>query len=183
LKRAILDLLDENRTMSVATVRPDGWPQVTIVGYAHDDLTLYFEVARTSQKRANIEREPRVSIALGHHTSNRLRGLSMAANAAEVTDVGELGRLADLMTRRYPGQVMFSPRESALAVMRATPVVISIIDLPTGPGEPRLVAVDEDGVTSQVHNAPIVRSSEVGVDVSVNYNQIQKGGYRPDAPL
>ncbi|HKP80094.1 MAG TPA: pyridoxamine 5'-phosphate oxidase family protein, partial [Phenylobacterium sp.] len=45
LKPLILKVLDEHRTMAVATVRPDGWPQATIVGYVHDDLTLYFVVS------------------------------------------------------------------------------------------------------------------------------------------
>ena len=58
----ILQLLDENRVMTVATLRPDGWPQATVVGYVHDDLMLYFAVARISQKFANIARDPRISI-------------------------------------------------------------------------------------------------------------------------
>ena len=28
--------------MTVATNRPDGWPQATTVGYVNDGLTLYF---------------------------------------------------------------------------------------------------------------------------------------------
>ena len=82
-KAKIVELLNENRVMTVATLRPDGWPQATMVGVVHDDLTLYFAVARTSQKLANIRRDPRVSIALGHEELSRLRGLSMAAHAAE----------------------------------------------------------------------------------------------------
>jgi hypothetical protein len=39
-KVTILSILDENRIMSLATLRANGWPQVTMVGYAHDDLAL-----------------------------------------------------------------------------------------------------------------------------------------------
>ena len=140
-KLKILELLNENRVMCVATIRPDGWPQATMVGYVHDDLTVYFAVARISQKLANIEREPRISIALGHDRPDRLRGLSMAAHAAEVTELAEIDHLNALMLERYPGQVMFSPRETSTAVLRATPEVISVIDLPKGPGEPELVQI------------------------------------------
>jgi hypothetical protein len=35
----ILALLDQRRTMRIATLRPDGWPQVTTVGYANEGLT------------------------------------------------------------------------------------------------------------------------------------------------
>ena len=33
LKSKILELLDQHRLMTVATNRPDGWPQATTVGY------------------------------------------------------------------------------------------------------------------------------------------------------
>lgn len=41
LKQKILSLLDQHRIMSIATIRPDGWPQVTTVGYVSEGLTLY----------------------------------------------------------------------------------------------------------------------------------------------
>src|SRR5438876_68251 len=86
-KATILAILAENRIMSLATLRPDGWPQVTLVGYAHDDLMLYCTVGRSSQKLANVSRDPRVSIAIGHDQPQRLRGLSMSGKAAPVTDM------------------------------------------------------------------------------------------------
>jgi general stress protein 26 len=151
-KPKILELLDENRVMSVATVRHDGWPQATMVGYVHDDLTLYFAVARISQKLANIKREPRISIALGHDAPNRLRGLSMAAHAAEVSDLAEIDHLNALMLERYPEQNRFSPREASSAVLRATPIVVSIIDLAKSPGEPELVQVSTEATVHQIRN-------------------------------
>ena len=42
LKRKIQSLLDQLRTMRIATLRPDGRPQVTIVGYANDGFAIYF---------------------------------------------------------------------------------------------------------------------------------------------
>jgi PPOX class probable F420-dependent enzyme len=124
-KSKILELLDENRLMTVATIRPDGWPQATMVGYMHDDLTLYFAVARVSQKLSNIQRDPRVSISLGHDEPNRLRGLSMAAHAAEVTDCTQIDHLNRTIVNRYPEQRIFFPRavSVALAPGREVPTV------------------------------------------------------------
>jgi general stress protein 26 len=147
-----LELLDENRVMTVATMRSDGWPQATIVGYVHDDLTLYFSVARSSQKLANIVRDPRVSIALGHDTPNRLRGLSMAANAAEVDSQAEIDQLNALILDRYPEQIMFAPREVSAAIVRATPFIVSVIDLGKGPGEPKLVELPNATTVHRVMN-------------------------------
>lgn len=188
-KAEILGLLSENRVMCVATLRPDGWPQATMVGYVHDDLTLYFVVARISQKLANIAREPRISIALGHDRPDRLRGLSMAARAAEVTELAEIDHLNALILERYPGQVMFSPRETSTAVLRATPESISVIDLPKGPGEPELVRVNDETSIYRIPNAAafgrLGRAGEAatGASVGVQYTHARQGEYRPGAPL
>ena len=60
-----IEILDTQRTMAISTLRADGWPQTTIVGYANDGLTLYFLIFRSSQKLANIRRDKRISIAVG----------------------------------------------------------------------------------------------------------------------
>ena len=176
--------------MSVATLRADGWPQTTLVGFVHDDLTLYFAVARTSQKLANIALDPRVSIALGRQEPNRLRGLSMAAKAAEVAELREIGHLNTLMQSRYREQNIFSPRETSAAVIRATPIIVSVIDLPRGPGEPYLVTLDEQTTTHQIRNMAVggaTSSSGSGREdredtVLVQYTRAGSDAYRRGAP-
>lgn len=42
IRRKILTLFDQHRIMTIATLRQDGWPQATTVGYGNDGLTLYF---------------------------------------------------------------------------------------------------------------------------------------------
>jgi nitroimidazol reductase NimA-like FMN-containing flavoprotein (pyridoxamine 5'-phosphate oxidase superfamily) len=66
MEHPALQILNDNRIMSIATVRPDGWPQTTIVGYANEGWRLYFLIYRTSQKFANILSDDRVSISVGH---------------------------------------------------------------------------------------------------------------------
>src|SRR5262249_50173551 len=104
LKDLILRLLKEHRVMTIATNRPDGWPQATMVGYVNDGLLLYCFVARDSQKHANILRDPRVSIAIGSDASLPLdvSGLSLAARVRVVDDRGEWERIAALRLKRYP---------------------------------------------------------------------------------
>ncbi len=72
LKALILRLLDEHRVMTIATNRPDGWPQATMVGYVNDGFLLYCFVARNTQKYANILRDSRISIAIGNDAANPL---------------------------------------------------------------------------------------------------------------
>jgi PPOX class probable F420-dependent enzyme len=153
LKAKVVALLDENRVMSVATVRPDGWPQATMVGYVHDDLTLYFAVARNSQKFANIERDPRISIALGRDSLTRIRGLSMAAVATAVSDPAEVEQVNLAMRTRYREQWVFAPREDSSVLLRATPKVISLIDLSKDTGRPELIEVTTETAVRRVQGS------------------------------
>ena len=63
MRSRIVGLLDANRVMAIATVRPDGWPQATVVGYVNEGVVLYFLCGLDSQKAANIARDERLSIA------------------------------------------------------------------------------------------------------------------------
>ncbi|NML18858.1 pyridoxamine 5'-phosphate oxidase family protein [Azohydromonas caseinilytica] len=137
LKRKILALLDEHRIMSIATLRPDGWPQVTTVGYAHDGLTLYFLCGLDSQKAANLARDDRVSLTIDHDTSQvmEITGLSMAARAEAVTDPAEGEKAIRLLMQRYPEQMGLSlsmPTPAEVRIFRVTPVAISVLDYAKG---------------------------------------------------
>src|SRR5579862_1246886 len=91
MRRKILTLLDQHRIMTIATLRPDGWPQATTVGYANEGLALYFLCGRDSQKAANLARDDRVSLSIDHDTPQvmEITGLSMAARAQVVDDPAE----------------------------------------------------------------------------------------------
>jgi nitroimidazol reductase NimA-like FMN-containing flavoprotein (pyridoxamine 5'-phosphate oxidase superfamily) len=87
-RRKILQLLNQHRTTRIATVRSDGWPQVTTVGYANDGLVIYFLCGADSQKTANLARDDRVSLTVDDDPAQviDIAGLSMAARAKLVTD-------------------------------------------------------------------------------------------------
>ena len=103
-KKQIIDLLNEHRIMTIATNRPDGWPQATVVGYCNDGVVIYCLISRDSQKYANIMRDPRVSLAIAKDYPQplQIRGLSIAATAAVVTDRGETEHAAQILLHRYP---------------------------------------------------------------------------------
>src|SRR5690242_21654747 len=92
IRTKILDLLEQHRLMTVATNRPDGWPQATTVGYVNDGMTIYFLCGPESQKAQNLARDNRVSLTIDHDVSDpmAITGLSMAAEAFPVTDPAEL---------------------------------------------------------------------------------------------
>ena len=146
IRRKILSLLDEHRIMSVATLRPDGWPQATTVGYVNEGLTLYFLCGPDSQKAQNLARDDRVSLTIDHDTADlmAITGLSMAAHARPVEDLGEVARILKLLPLKYPDAPppipIEMPRPDQIRLFRVTPLVISVLDYSKGFGHTDLVA-------------------------------------------
>jgi nitroimidazol reductase NimA-like FMN-containing flavoprotein (pyridoxamine 5'-phosphate oxidase superfamily) len=144
LRKKILALLDEHRIMTVATLRPDGWPQATTVGYVNDGLTLYFLCGLDSQKSANLARDNRVSLTIDHDTSDlmAITGLSMAARAEEVRDDAEAWRVLAMLPLKYPTQKSLPfemPTPKDVRIFRLTPTVISVLDYSKGFGHTDLI--------------------------------------------
>lgn len=146
-KRQILAIMDAHRVMTIATVRPGGWPQATTVGFAHEDLTLYFLCGLESQKAKNLARDDRVSLTIDHDEGEvmKITGLSMAARATRIAEPNEAQRVMNLLIARYPAQSQSPgdvPPASAVALFKLTPIVISVLDYAKGFGHAELVACD-----------------------------------------
>jgi nitroimidazol reductase NimA-like FMN-containing flavoprotein (pyridoxamine 5'-phosphate oxidase superfamily) len=146
LRQKILALLDQHRIMTIATLRPDGWPQATTVGYVNDGLTLYFLCGPDSQKARNLALDDRVSLTIDHDTPQimEITGLSMAARAQAVTDRAEAQRILGLLPSKYPEQASLPgpmPGPDDVRIFRVSPVVISVLDYTKGFGHADLVTV------------------------------------------
>lgn len=130
-------ILGSHRTMAISTVRPDGWPQTTIVGYANDGLTIYFLILRASQKFANIANDNRVSLAVGEEPADiRLaKAVFAAARASEITDPAERDHAWRLLQQRHPNLVGTPlPDSTIAALMRAECEHLSVLDYTKGLG-------------------------------------------------
>jgi len=155
-KQQIVDLLDHHRIMTIATNRPDGWPQATIVGYANDGLIVYFVIGRAGQKFANITRDPRVSIAIGNDYPQplQIKGLSMAGRVAELRDRAEIDRIGEIFFLRYPEYKAFPrPDPAEVPVMRLTPEIVSILDYSQGFAHTDLVRVTDADLAEYVESS------------------------------
>lgn len=144
MRDKIVSLLNEHRVMTLATLRPDGWPQATTVGYAHDGLTLYFLCGPDSQKAENLAEDERVSLTIDHEPPQvmQIKGQSMAARAQRVSDPAEADKALKLLIGRYPQRRSSpAPMPSAtdLCIFRVTPAVISVLDYAQGFGHTDLV--------------------------------------------
>lgn len=144
IRSKILKLLDEHRTMTIATLRSDGWPHATTVGYVNEGLTLYFLCGLESQKAANLARDDRVSLTIDHDTPQimSIAGLSMAARAHVVTDRREAEKVLAMLPLKYPEQTSLPgpmPQPDDVRIFRLTPTVISVLDYSKGFGHTDLV--------------------------------------------
>jgi nitroimidazol reductase NimA-like FMN-containing flavoprotein (pyridoxamine 5'-phosphate oxidase superfamily) len=144
IREKILTLLDQHRIMTIATLRPDGWPQATTVGYVNEGLTLYFLCGLDSQKAANLARDGRVSLTVDHDTPNlmEITGLSMAGHAQAVVDREEAGKVLQMLPLKYPEQASLPvamPTPEDVRIFRVTPTVISVLDYSKGFGHTDVV--------------------------------------------
>lgn len=135
--------LDAHKVLTLATLRPDGYPQATIVAFAHDGLDLYVAVDAASQKAKNIRRNGKVSVAVGrdHRDWGRIRALSMAAHAQVLKKRAEIERAQALLSERFPQMKTMGEADGyeGWAFLRIAPLVVSMLDYTQGFGHTELV--------------------------------------------
>jgi nitroimidazol reductase NimA-like FMN-containing flavoprotein (pyridoxamine 5'-phosphate oxidase superfamily) len=145
IRKKILTLLEQHRIMTIATLRSDGWPQATTVGYVNEGLTLYFLCGLESQKAKNLARDDRVSLTIDHDTPDlmAITGLSMAAHANAVVDRAEADKILHMLPLKYPEVSLPGPMPSPeeVRIFRVTPRVVSVLDYSKGFGHTDLVKI------------------------------------------
>lgn len=144
----IIEILDQTDDMTIATIRPDGFPQATVVAFVHDDLRIYFSTFPASQKVRNIAETDKVSLTVTKPYTRweDIEGLSVGGHAHVVTDPDEARRVGTLILDRYPevADVMGdAPSESDSVIIRIDPVVISLLDYSRGFGHTEHIDVQE----------------------------------------
>ena len=144
VRNKILTLLDQHRIMTIPTLRTDGWPQATTVGYLNEGLTLYFLCGLESQKAANLARDDRVSLTIDHDAPQvmEITGLSMAARTQPVADRAEAEKVLRMLPLKYSEQVSLPgpmPTPEQVRIFCVMPTVISVLDYSKGFGHTDLV--------------------------------------------
>lgn len=152
-----VEILDSHQTMAISTLRPDGWPQTTIVGYANEGLTLYFLIFRSSQKLKNIRLDRRISFAVGGDSKELSQATAVyaAAHASEVTEPEERAHGWGVLASRHPNLKEFElPDKAQAAMMKAVCQHVSVVDYRKGLGHTEDLSVG-DGNTPEAHDARI----------------------------
>ncbi|MGE3301550.1 MAG: pyridoxamine 5'-phosphate oxidase family protein [Hyphomonadaceae bacterium] len=144
LRDLILKILAEHRILTLATVRPDGWPQATTVGYVAEGMTLYFLCGADSQKARNIAACDKVSLTIDDDADEmqNLKGVSMAARAEFVTGAKTCSEIFRRLVGKYPSaKNLPAPDPATVRYVRLTPKIISVLDYAKGFGHTDLVEI------------------------------------------
>ncbi len=145
IRDQIVSIIDDVDDMTIATVRPDGYPQATTVSYVNDGMTIYFGTAESAQKARNIQSNSKVSITINRAYSkwDDIEGLSMAATAHRVSDAHEQEKVTRLMLDKFPQIPEYeSVMEGEVPVIyRVEPCIVSVLDYSKGFGHTELVEI------------------------------------------
>ncbi|MDY7575517.1 pyridoxamine 5'-phosphate oxidase family protein [Actimicrobium sp. CCI2.3] len=143
----IRHIIDIGKDMTLATMRPDGFPQATTVSYANDDLVLYVGIGIHSQKASNIRYCNKVSLTINasYVDWDDIQGLSIAAYARILEEPDAIRHASERMARRYPQVAKWTgeyPFESSdVILLEIRPVIVSMLDYRQGFGHTELVTL------------------------------------------
>jgi PPOX class probable F420-dependent enzyme len=102
LSDAVRQLLEAPNFAHVATVMPDGSPQVTVVWVDYDGRYVLINTAEGRQKPRNLRRDPRVAISVISQ-DNAYAAAMIRGRAVELTHDGADAHI-DKLAKKYLGQ-------------------------------------------------------------------------------
>jgi PPOX class probable F420-dependent enzyme len=94
-------LIDGKNLASVATLMPDGSPQVAPVWVDREGDYVVLNAARSRQRTKNLKRDPRVAISI-YDQNNPYSNISIRGEAVEITEEGAEDHI-DSMQMKYHG--------------------------------------------------------------------------------
>jgi PPOX class probable F420-dependent enzyme len=94
-----LDLFKKPAFASLATLNPDGSPQVTPVWVDYDGTNLLVNTARGRVKHRNLQRNPRVALSISD-PENPYRYLGIQGRVTEMTETDADAHI-DRMAKKY----------------------------------------------------------------------------------
>ncbi len=121
------EMLEECRSLQIATINPDGAPNLVTMWYALDGDDIVFWTYATSQKVKNLERDPRICCLVEDGTAyEELRGIQINGEVDIVSEPEERFRLGRAIIRRNIEGLDEESIEGAAQMMGAKRVAIRV---------------------------------------------------------
>ncbi len=99
---SVLDLFQKPVLAHLATVMPDGTPQVTPVWVDFDGTHILVNTSRGRRKELNMAKQPKVGLDIVD-SANPWHWLSVRGHVEEITEEGALDHINKL-SKKYTGQ-------------------------------------------------------------------------------
>jgi uncharacterized protein YhbP (UPF0306 family) len=125
----VLDYLDEQHTVTLATASSDGTPHASTFMYISDGTTLYFWARPGSTTAKQLEGNSRVSFAIDEYVQdwNKAKGIQGDGRCERVAAGDEIARAVQGFAEKFP-----SPSSGAsttnITFFRITPTALHFID-------------------------------------------------------
>lgn len=131
----VVDFLDGGKTLTLATVAPDGGPHATTLVYVNDGAVLYVWLRASAATTGQLEKNSQVGFTVDEYVDDwrQTRGVQGTAECTTVAGE-ELGKVADLFGRKFPD--LRPGATSTVAFFRIEPNELHYIDNTRGQDDP-----------------------------------------------
>jgi general stress protein 26 len=125
----VLDYLDSQKTIALATASDDGTPHARTFMYVHDGATLYFWARPGSTTAKHLQTNARVSFVIDEYVQdwNKAKGIQGEGQSNVVSSGDEVAKVVGLFADKFP-----SPSSGAsttnITFFRITPTALEFID-------------------------------------------------------
>ena len=119
--------IEEQKSLQVSCMGPDGWPHLTTLWFAVVDQRIVFETYTRSQKILNLQRNPNVTILLEDGiVYEKLRGVMIKGKAALESKPENVEKYAKaVMIRNQPeiGEEILSEAAKQMSLKRTAVII------------------------------------------------------------
>jgi CRP-like cAMP-binding protein len=128
LPQHVLQYLDAQPALTLATASRGGVPRATTLTYVNDGVTVYVWTRPDTTTARQMEENPVVSLAIGPYADDwrETKGIQAAAEAQVVLNPTELTRVVALFEQKYPP--LAGTLGSGVSLFRITPTELQFID-------------------------------------------------------
>ena len=119
--------IEEQKSLQVSCMGPDGWPHLTTLWFAVVDQRIVFETYTRSQKILNLQRNPNVTILLEDGiVYEKLRGVMIKGKAVLESNPENVEKYAKaVMIRNQPeiGEEILSEAAKQMSLKRTAVII------------------------------------------------------------
>lgn len=132
----VVDYLDQQETLTLATIGPGGAPHAATLVYVNEGTDLFVWMRQSAASTGYVRENPEVAFAIDAYAEDwrKTKGIQGTGRCEPITDGEELARAADLFGQKFPD--LRPGATSAVTFFRITPTELQFIDNTRGEGQP-----------------------------------------------